>query len=554
MNLGEAFLGIAAIALGISTAKKGAERLSRAINHDGPSLSSAPRTTYGRLPAMPPVVKRGVHMRTASGQMRTTLHEVRTLDDRLAAIAAKANEGKTDPRVIAWARRELSKKCRSGWNGEQWCVPEKNTEAEIAALYKALRRDIRYTSDVVGVDTYAHPKRTLEMGGGDCLPGETLLVTPHGLVRINQIKIGDTIHDGAAWVRVTNWWDKGTLPINTYELNNKSVLRCTAGHRVFRVTRADGEHVETLAEDLKEGDLLLQPRSFAPGVEGLSQAHATIVGAYLAEGWWDENKGIFCIAGVPNSKGVRELVLDAAARLGITNLYEHPRYIGFRKEHSWLVSGLGVGAAEKRLPHLNFDLATVATIVKVMEMGDGGLSTLGKARAQNMVYSTASRTLALQYRVMQRMLGRSTHMKFMTAEEHGGAGSLPIWRITVRNGHQRKPWAKIKTVREGVVESRVFDIETESGRIYLPESDIIVHNCDEYSSTACAALMAVGIPCRFKVIRTKDSPTWNHIYVEAGTPKQNPTKWIALDASVAARPGWEAPPSMVAETKIYPAY
>lgn len=245
MNLAEAFLGIAAIALGVSTAKKGAERLHRAINADGPSLSSSPRTTYGRLPAMPPVVKQGTHMRTASGTMRTTLHSVRTLDDRLAAIAAKANEGKTDPRVIAWARKELSKKCRGGWNGEQWCVPEKNTDAEIAAIYKALRRDIRYTSDVVGVDTYAHPKRTLEMAGGDC---------------------------------------------------------------------------------------------------------------------------------------------------------------------------------------------------------------------------------------------------------------------------------------------------------------------DEYSATACAALMAVGIPCRFKVIRTKDSPTWNHIYVEAGTPKQNPTKWVALDASVAARPGWEAPPSMVAETKIYPAY
>lgn len=373
-------------------------------------------------------------------------------------------------------------------------------------------------------------------------------------MRIDNVSVGDVIHDGKSWVKVTNWWDKGVLPINTYELNNKSVLRCTADHRVFRVTRASGEHEEMRAGDLREGDLLLQPRAFEAGVESLSEAHAIIVGAYLAEGWWDESKGLFYIAGVRSSKGVRELVIDAASRLGITNLYEHPRYVGFRKEHAWLVAGLGVGAAEKRLPHLNFDLDTVATIVKVMEMGDGGLSTPSKGEMRNMVYSTASRTLALQYRVMQRMLGRSTHMKSMTAEEHGGAGSLPIWRITVRNGHSRKPWAKIRTVREGVVATPVFDIETESGRIYLPESDLIVHNCDEYSATACAALMSIGVPCRFKVIRTKDSPTWNHIYIEAGTPKQNPSKWIPLDASVAAKPGWEAPKSMVAETKIYPAY
>ncbi|MGL4255608.1 MAG: hypothetical protein ACRCSL_04685 [Microbacterium sp.] len=545
-NVADILLGLAGIALGLSTAHKGVKRLSGAV-------SGVP-TSYGRTTAVPPVLYQGKHLQTASGPMRTTLHSVRSLDDRIAAIAKKANEGKTDPRVIAWARKELSKKCRGGWNGEQWCVPEKNTEAEIAAIFKALRRDIRYTSDVHGVDTYAHPRRTLEMGGGDCLPGDTLLVTPQGLMRIDHLKVGDTIHDGRSWVQVTNWWDKGTLPVNTYELNNKSVLRCTAEHRVFRVTRANGEHEEMRAGDLREGDLLLQPRAFEAGVESLGWAHAVIVGAYLSEGWWDESKGLFCIAGVPNSKGVRELVLDAAARLGISNLYEHPRYLGFRKEHAWLVSGLGVGAAEKRLPHLNFDLETVATIVKVMEMGDGGLSTPGKGEMRNMVYSTASRTLALQYRTMQRMLGRSTHMKLMTAEEHGGAGTLPIWRVTVRNDHARKPWAKIRAVREAVVETRVFDIETTSGRIYLPESDVIVHNCDEYSATACAALMAVGIPCRFKVIRTKNSPSWDHIYVQAGTPKGNPTKWVSLDASVPVKPGWEAPASMVAEAKIYPAY
>lgn len=164
MNLGEVLLGLATLAVGVSTARKGAQRLGNALSSGG---SGVP-TTYGRSTRVPPVLSRGKHVQTASGLMRVTTHQVRSLDDRIAAIAQKANEGKLDPKVIAWARKALSKKCRAGWNGEQWCVPEKDTRAEIDAIYKALRRDVRYTSDVVGVDTYAHPRRTLEMGGGDC--------------------------------------------------------------------------------------------------------------------------------------------------------------------------------------------------------------------------------------------------------------------------------------------------------------------------------------------------------------------------------------------------
>lgn len=161
MNLGEVLLGLATLAVGLSTAKKGAQRLGNALNTGVP-------TTYGKTTRVPAIKTQGRHVKTASGLMRVTTHEVRSLDDRLASIAQKANEGKLDPKVIAWARKELSRKCRDGWNGSQWCTPEKDTEAEIAAIYKALRRDVRYTSDVVGVDTYAHPRRTLELGGEDC--------------------------------------------------------------------------------------------------------------------------------------------------------------------------------------------------------------------------------------------------------------------------------------------------------------------------------------------------------------------------------------------------
>lgn len=115
-----------------------------------------------------PTVQRGRHMPTSAGPIRVTRKIVRTLDDRLANIIPLANDGKLDPSVIAWTRSQLTRKCRSGENGEQWCIPEKDTRAEISAIFHGLRRDIRYTSDVHRVDTYAHPRITLRLKSGDC--------------------------------------------------------------------------------------------------------------------------------------------------------------------------------------------------------------------------------------------------------------------------------------------------------------------------------------------------------------------------------------------------
>lgn len=76
-------------------------------------------------------------------------------------------------------------------------------------------------------------------------------------------------------------------------------------------------------------------------------------------------------------------------------------------------------------------------------------------------------------------------------------------------------------------------------------------DCDDYASSACSALGSVGIPCRFKVIRTKGAREWNHIYAQAGLPRANPTHWISMDSSVNMPFGWEAPKSMVAASRTF---
>lgn len=96
----------------------------------------------------------------------TELREVTSLDQRINAIRNRTRAGKVDPTVIKWARKQVTARCAGKPGG--WCVSEKDTNAEIKAIFDGMRRDVRYTSDVSGVDTYVHPRKTLEQRAGDC--------------------------------------------------------------------------------------------------------------------------------------------------------------------------------------------------------------------------------------------------------------------------------------------------------------------------------------------------------------------------------------------------
>lgn len=72
-------------------------------------------------------------------------------------------------------------------------------------------------------------------------------------------------------------------------------------------------------------------------------------------------------------------------------------------------------------------------------------------------------------------------------------------------------------------------------------------DCDDYTSLGAAALLAVGVPVKFRVIRTKNASAWDHIYLMANVAREGGREeWMALDASVPVKAGWEVPPSHVA--------
>jgi hypothetical protein len=541
-SLGKVALGLASLVMGAKYLHAGAKHLSAAPEDRG----AGPRFGLGSLDR---AHMDSGYVKTGKGPMRMRTYTIRNLDERIRHLRRLVHEGKRDPAVYAFVRDAISRRC-----GDDWCIREKDNLSEARAIFDAARKRVRYTSDIAGVDTYQKPAHTLALRSGDCLPGETRLLREDGTtVMLENVKIGERIFDGTGWTTVTQFWHKGVQPVLGLKLNNGSFFRCTKDHLLFRVPHGGSasEAFEVRAGQIEVTDELLQPKELVfPEGERLTQDEGFLIGLYLAEGSVRRSRvdgalATISIAGIANGKGYRERLLGGVAeRLGLrVSEQERELYLTASDDTlERLLGGLGKYAPEKALKHTRYTPESAGYILEGLE-ADGGFADSG-----TFVFSTTSQTLALQYRLLQRTQGRSCHMQCVV--EHGGLGENPIFRVTVRTGN-RRPWAKVRAIYDAGV-SNVFDIETDSGRFYVPQADIVVHNCDDYSSLLCSALLSAGIPCRFKVIRTVNGNDWNHIYVQAGFPRADPKKWISLDASVPTSFGWEAPSHMIADQRVFP--
>jgi len=180
MSFSEIALGLAGVVMGVHHLRAGAKRLTASRQQELAGLGAADKAfaSSGRQVVQAPNGKRVA--------MRMRSYNIRTLDDRIAHLRRLVDEGKRDPQVYAFARRALTKRC-----GKDWCLPEKDNLGEAKALFSALRSavpprvlaqdlataqavfgevrgNVRYTSDISGVDTYQSPKHTLALRSGDC--------------------------------------------------------------------------------------------------------------------------------------------------------------------------------------------------------------------------------------------------------------------------------------------------------------------------------------------------------------------------------------------------
>jgi hypothetical protein len=119
-------------------------------------------------------------MQRAGGVItKVTTRTIGDIRERVAYIQERVRKDSLKPEIREKALAVLTRKCETK-DGKKWCVPEKDYEAEIRALFTAVRDAnsdlaLRYTRDHIQVDQYHSANKLLKLKGGDCDDGTILL-------------------------------------------------------------------------------------------------------------------------------------------------------------------------------------------------------------------------------------------------------------------------------------------------------------------------------------------------------------------------------------------
>jgi len=464
-------------------------------------------------------------------------HTVHTLDDRVRILKDLVFKGPMafDKRASPVGSIRDPRMRQIGLFIVQNCPPRADM-CELKAIFDFMtdpRNKIRYTGDIAGYDTYQSAIKTLlYFNGGDCLPLSTkVLRSDYKLVAIAELSPGDRIMADGVWVQVQDVWATGEKTILASELTNGCALPTSPEHRVFL---ADGTEIR--AEALRPGNALLAPTTVFPCGEAQSwpgisdNDFAWLQGVYTADGWWDKSR--ICISGRDGKpkEAQKRRVQSIMESAGIDTRW-HERYIAINDralaDH---FSAFGHHAPVKHLPALGIAQSQLDSLIEGL-CADSGTTEKG-----TIVHSTTSAEMALQLRVLYRMKGQSVHIR--RVDEHGGLGTNPIYRVTVRMAAEdySRPRAnvrsapQIKSITERPPEL-CGDLTVEGGRFWLPEADVMVHNCDDHSVANAVLAMVNGYATKFRITSNTGS-SWDHIYTMAGVPKHNPKHWVALDTTL----------------------
>ena len=452
----------------------------------------------------------------------------------LSEIARRIREGGRTPSIRAFAENVV----------RQTIPPSQATSSRqaAAALLEYVIQNVRYRPDVPLTEWVQGAAITLCVNGapmcipiGDCFPEGTLLLRDdYELVPIEKIKIGDQIRGRDKWSAVEGKAFKGALKVDAVTMNNGSTVYLTPDHKVYVGSCKHGKRAEcptckrspslrresfdrVRVSDLKIGDSLLQPDRIAFGSEQTDPDIEYVDGLYISEGWCDERR--FSISGQDGSRkeALKREVAEICDARGI-NTRRARKYIAVN-DKAWAtrLAALGTRARFKRMRTMNLAPASAAALLRGV-MSDSTQNTNGPGRT----FSTTSHTLMVQMRVMQRMHGRSTGVKFLTPEQHGGAGEHPLWRLGVRVIDKG---LAVKSISRGVRKVACWDIQTDDHYVYLPEHDVTVSNCDDLVVALGSLLMSYGIPVRV-VKQTFGVNDQEHVLIEF---QDEGGSWIAAD-------------------------
>ena len=379
---------------------------------------------------------------------------------------------------------------------------------------------VRYEEEPLGAEFWRDIPMVLKYGTGDCLPLSTLVLRDdYSFCPIADLRPGDRIMEDGQLTTVQEVMITGKKPVLALGLDNGCALRTSPDHRLFTV-----DDQEVRAEAVRIGDRLRAPTRPFPATEPfrpderLSDTDlAWLLGVYIGDGWHQANR--FCISGFDErpKRGKLEQkkrVVDICDRAGIATRWAKKYVAVSDTALAEIMHTAGTHAPVKRVPTMRWSRDQAESLLE-------GLQTdCSTANSGTLTYGTTSPTLALQLRILHRMMDQSVHIREWSAAEHKGLGQNPMIRIGIRSHADEDTNAIWKTRAEqyrtsvrvrSIVEQDeeiCADITTDSGRFYLPESDTIVHNCEDLASWLIAEKrVRFNVPARPLIIPQFQAPT-----------------------------------------------
>jgi hypothetical protein len=103
-------------------------------------------------------------MATPKAEPKTRIETVKNVDDRVKLIMQRIDEGSSNPVVLQTLAKIVTVRDGRG----NWTIAEKDWGGELKAIWKWIRKNIRYTLDTYHRDMYQSAERTLDLKKGDC--------------------------------------------------------------------------------------------------------------------------------------------------------------------------------------------------------------------------------------------------------------------------------------------------------------------------------------------------------------------------------------------------
>jgi hypothetical protein len=498
---------------------------------------------------------------------------VKIVSGRFETILYKGHE---TPVVTAWGKKFLAPPGKVCQTQDDIC--------EIEKIWDFVVLNIRYVYDTTSLDVFATLKESLISGGGDCFALDTKIIVRsratgcYELRTLAELKTVWPAYDAlsydfaiAQWVfrPITAWRYQGVRDCVTSHLANGSPFTHTPEHKVWWWD-GQNEYKRVAERELGfEPDIRIDRRRVLvarkiPALSGfdISQPEAYLAGIYAAEGNFTGNKPKLSIA---QSRIANPHVVDrigeALAALGAGHRY-HDRGRGGSRFHvssaapirDWLVEQ-GTNSFDMGFHPSLFAAGEDAlrTAYEAHADGDAYIPQPGsrwhdRVRA---IHATSSQRLIDELQLIAMILGEPWHTQ--TQADHQGAGSQPIFRFhrwheggrVDRRVVPPLPGVGYSPIRDQLLvgPTPVADITVEGTHNFVLSNGLIAHNCDDLTIAFATLLGSIGFTVIGRVISTNDAPKeWAHIFPVVGVPKDNPTKWIPLDASVqGATPGWSYP-------------